>query len=370
MSRPLKVLMLGPLGPPHVENQALAVRERGFDVVVGGNAPPDLDDSAIEDAGIPVNVSPDVSRSSPTGMITTVRWTRSLIRAVAPDVVHAHWLPGFGFAAAAAAASPMAVTAWGSDVYRASGKMRLADRFTLRRADSVMADSQDLLDRCAELGAAPCRSELIQWGVDLQTFTPLPAEQKAAVKRELGIGPGPVILSPRSLAPVYNIPTILKAFDRVGCERPDAQLVLKHMGAVRIDLPPFPHPDRVTVVGRVSYEEMVRYYQVADLCISLTSSDSSPRSIWEAMACGCPCLLSDLPWVREFIEPERDALVVPVDATAAATAVARILDSPELATRLARNGRELVERNLDREREMDRLVEIYERLADPGAVGR
>ncbi len=33
---------------------------------------------------------------------------------------------------------------------------------------------------------------------------------------------------------------------------------------------------------------MARYYQAADVCVSIPSSDSSPRSVWEAMACGCP----------------------------------------------------------------------------------
>jgi glycosyltransferase involved in cell wall biosynthesis len=365
---PLRVLMLGPLGPPHVENQALAVRDRGLEVIVGGNAPPDLADSALADAGVPISVAPDVSRSSPVGMAKTVRWTRGLIASVRPDVVGAHWVPGFGFAAAAAGAKPLAITAWGSDVYQAGRAMRLVDRVALRRADSVMADSQDLLDRCTALGADPARNSLIQWGVDLATFRPVSAAEKAERKRELGLGPGPLILSPRSLAPVYNIPTILAAFDRIGAARQDAQLVLKHMGAIRIDLPAFPHPDRVRVIGRVPYEEMVSYYQAADLVISLTSSDSSPRSIWEAMACGAPCLLSDLPWVGEHIVPERDALTVPLDASAAADAAERILGDPELSDRLARNGRALVEQHLDREVEMDRLVGVYERLAGRGAA--
>jgi hypothetical protein len=29
--------------------------------------------------------------------------------------------------------------------------------------------------------------------------------------------------------------------------------------------------------------------------LSIPSSDSSPRSVWEAMACGCPVVLPDLP---------------------------------------------------------------------------
>jgi glycosyltransferase involved in cell wall biosynthesis len=244
--------------------------------------------------------------------------------------------------------------------------MTLADRFALRRADSVMADSQDLLDRCVELGAAPDRTALIQWGVDLELFRP--AEDRAAVKERLGLGPGPVILSPRSFMPVYNIPTVIEAFGGIGERFEDAQLVLKHMGAVSIELPELPHRDRTRVIGKVSYAEMADYYRAADVCVSVTSSDSSPRSVWEAMASGCPCVLSDLPWVSELIEPGRDALTVRIDAAELASAVGRVLTERELATALARNGRSLVERHLDRGAEMDRLLQVYRGLADRRAA--
>ena len=357
--------MLGPIGPPHVENQAIAVHDRGIDVVVGGDTPADLEDTAIEDAGIPVRLAPEVRRRSPLGMATTVRWVRALIRTERPDVVHAHWLPGYGFAAAAAAASPLALTAWGSDVYQAGRFMRIADRLALRRADLVMGDSQDLLERCIAMGAEERKTEVVQWGVDLTVFRPSEGGREAA-KRALGLGPGPLILSPRSLAPVYNIPAILDAFELIGARRPDAHLVLKHMGAVRIDLPELPHPERVSVVGKIAYEEMALYYQAADVCISLPSSDSSPRSVWEAMGCGCPCVLSDLPWVEELVKPHRAALSIPIDADAAAEAVLRLLDEPELGEGLSQRGRDLVERHLDRDREMDRLVDNYARLAHRG----
>ena len=71
---------------------------------------------------------------------------------------------------------------------------------------------------------------------------------------------------------------------------------------------------------------MASYYQAADVCVSIPSSDSSPRSVWEAMACGCPVVVSDLPWVHELIEPERDALVVPIEAAALAGAIGRVLE--------------------------------------------
>jgi glycosyltransferase involved in cell wall biosynthesis len=363
----LRVLMLGPLGPSHVESQAIALEQRGVDVHVGGNAAAGLDDSVLEQAGILVSRSPDRGRSTPWGMAATTGWARGLIRELRPDVVHAHWLPGFGLAAALAGASPLALTAWGSDVYRAGRVMGLANRFALRRADYVMADSQDLLDRCGDLGADPSRTALIQWGVDLTAFTP--AEDRAQAKEKLGLGPGPLILSPRSLMPVYNIPTIVEAFARVGDARSDAQLVLKHMGAASVELPELPHRERVRVVERVPYEVMADYYRAADVCVSITSSDSSPRSVWEAMACGAPCLLSDLPWVHELIEVGRDALTVPIQAGAVAAEILRLLDDPELSRRLSRNGRALVDTHLNQALEMDRLVKIYRSLADSGSTG-
>jgi glycosyltransferase involved in cell wall biosynthesis len=362
----LRVLMLGPLGPPHVENQALALTHRGVHVHVGGNAPAELDDTVLEDAGVAVSRSPGAARNTPWGIAATTRWARQLIAEVQPDVVHAHWLPGFGFASALAGASPLAVTAWGSDVYQAGRAMAMANRVAVRRAQMVMADSQDLLDRCVELGAKAGRTALIQWGVDLVAFSP--AADRAEVKAKLGLGPGPVILSPRSIMPVYNIPTIVEAFERVGAEFEDAQLVLKHMGAASVELPAIPHPDRVQVIGKVPYEVMADYYRAADVCVSITSSDSSPRSVWEAMACGAPCVLSDLPWVRELIEPGRDALTVPVSAPAVVDAIVRVISDPELATELSRNGRALVDTHLNQAREMDRLVEVYRSLADDGGA--
>jgi len=356
--------MLGPLGPSHVEDQALGVAARGIEVHVGGNSPPELDDSVLEDAGIPVARSPDAARSTPIGMARTVRWVRRQLNAVSPDVVHAHWLPGFAFAAAVAGASPLAVTAWGSDVYRASRAMRAANRLAVRRAQVVTADSQDLLDRCIEFGASSSRTALIQWGVDVSTFSPPP--DRAAVKKKLGLGPGPMILSPRSFMPVYNIPTIVEAFGIVGSTLRDAQLVLKHMGFASIDLPALPHPDRVTVIGKVPYETMVDYYRAADVCVSITSSDGSPRSVWEAMACGAPCVVSDLPWVHELIAPGVEALAVDVNATAVADAIIRVLHEPGVAERLQQNGRKLVERHLDRNVQLDHLVDLYHRLADDG----
>ena len=49
----MRLLMLGPVNHPHVEHLALAMHERGFDVIAAGNAEPTLPASVLPAAGIP-----------------------------------------------------------------------------------------------------------------------------------------------------------------------------------------------------------------------------------------------------------------------------------------------------------------------------
>jgi glycosyltransferase involved in cell wall biosynthesis len=223
-----------------------------------------------------------------------------------------------------------------------------------------MADSQALLDRLVALGAAREATVLLNWGVDLAAFAPTNGA-RPDVRARLGLEAGPVILAPRSLTPVYNPETILAAFRLVAAVRPDAQLVLKHMGTGAAELG-IGADERIHVVGHVPHAQMAWYYQAADVCVSIPSSDSSPRSVWEAMACGCPVIVSDLPWVRELIAPDRDACVVPIAPQPVADAILRVLSDPDLAAGLGARGRALAEAHRDRAAEMDRLAGLYRAL--------
>ena len=356
--------MLGAVNHPHVEHLALAMHDRSFEVVVGGDALSDLPPSTLPAAGIELRAAPERSRASLGGAAAHVRWIRGLLRELRPDIVHGHWLPGFAFFAAVAGARPLVAMAWGSDVFRARPAQALANRIAVRRAAVAMADSQALLDRLMALGAPRGRCVLVNWGVDLELFRP--AEDRRALRAELGLGEGPVVLSPRSLMPIYNPRTIVDAWARLAAERDDVQLVLKHMNVEHEALGELPHPERVHVVGNVDYARMPAYYRAADVCVSIAGSDSAPRSVFEAMACGAPCVLSDLPWVHEQITDGREALIVPIERDAVAEAMRRLVDDGELAAGIARRGRALVERHHDRAAHMDRLAETYQALLRPG----
>jgi glycosyltransferase involved in cell wall biosynthesis len=344
----LRILMLGTLNTPHVEHLALAMRDRGHSVVVGGDVAPPYPPSVLPASGIDVRPIE----------LPAMSWVRRLFREVRPDVVHAHWLPAYGFLAAAMRLRPLVVMAWGSDVYRATPWQTRKSRFAVGHADVAMTDSADLVARLVKLGARAERTYELNWGVDLDRFAP--AADRVPVRRQLDLGEGPLVLSPRALQPLYNPDVIAEGFERAAVA--GAQLVLKHIGTGEPDIGrSLPAGSRV--VGHVPYERLADWYRAADVCVSIPNSDSSPRSVWEAMACGCACVLSDLPWVHELIEDGRHALVVPPDPGAVATAIRRLLAEPGLAARIGAEARALVEAHRDQSAEMDRLSELYRSVA-------
>jgi glycosyltransferase involved in cell wall biosynthesis len=340
----VRLLLLGTVNSPHVEHLALAMRERGHEVALAGEIADSLPPPAL----------PETTEIRGRNLLAV----RRAVKRTRPDVVHAHWLPGPAFMAALVRARPLISMAWGSDVYAADRRRLLQCRYALRHSDVAMADSRDLLDRLVELGAEQERTYLMRWGVDLKLFSPAP--DRAAAKRELGLPDAPVILSPRGLGSVYNPEVVLAAFELLRERVPEAVLLVKHL---RPDEPALAGRPGVRVVGNVPYAQLPAYFRAADVCVSIPRSDSSPRSVWEAMACGCPCVLSDLPWTGELIEDGRHALLTDPRPEPTAAALERVLTDAGLAARLSAEGRELVERHHDRDVEMARLSDLYESLA-------
>jgi glycosyltransferase involved in cell wall biosynthesis len=351
----MRVLMLGTTNSPHVEDLVVGLSERDIEVVVGGVPAPNLPPSTLGGRGIRVEPAPPGAVAAPARLMRRVGWLRRLVREVRPQIVHAHFLVEDPFYAVLAGVRPLVATAWGSDVLLAKGLAKLRGRLVSHRADLLTADSQALLDALVALGADRSRLRLINWGVDLDAFSP----GRAEARRRLDLPDVPIVLAPRALKLVYNPETVVEAFGRLASEFPNALLLLKHYGELPPGLADLRLRDDVRVVGHVPANELADFYRAASVCVSIPSSDSSPRTVWEAMACGCPCVVSDLPWVHELIEDGREALVTPIDARQVADAIGRVLRDDALSVSLAENGRSLVEHHHRRSTEIDRLVDAY-----------
>jgi glycosyltransferase involved in cell wall biosynthesis len=118
------------------------------------------------------------------------------------------------------------------------------------------------------------------------------------------------------------------------------------------------------MLGSVSGDQMPDVYRAADVVVSIPSSDSSPRSVWEALACGTPVVVSDLPWARDELEAGQSALVVSLEAERVADAIVRVLDDPVLGEGLGSRGRTLAAAELDPAACSRRIDSLYRSVVE------
>jgi glycosyltransferase involved in cell wall biosynthesis len=75
---------------------------------------------------------------------------------------------------------------------------------------------------------------------------------------------------------------------------------------------------------------MPYYYSAADMMISISSNDSLPNTMLEAMACGCPVIMSDIPQIRDWVIDGKNGYLCPVkDADKLAECIFKVLEDPQ-----------------------------------------
>ncbi len=90
--------------------------------------------------------------------------------------------------------------------------------------------------------------------------------------------------------------------------------------------------------------EFLGYYVAADVSACSSYEESSPRVVFEAMACGTPLLASDIPGISETARDGREAMLVPPGHTTAWTdALAKLLNNPATGRELATRARARIE---------------------------
>ena len=113
--------------------------------------------------------------------------------------------------------------------------------------------------------------------------------------------------------------------------------------------------------GQVSQADLPRYYRASDLYLSASHSDGTSISLLEALACGCPALLSDIPGNREWIEPGVQGWLFPSGDADSLTE--RILQAASDRRRLGEMGqaaRRLAELRADWNANFPQLYRAYE----------
>jgi len=322
-----------------------------------------LDPTAPLKEGRPTPVGDSHTKIVPPGELgQRVNALRSALAEINPDVVHAGPLQRVTFPVVLATDVPVLAASWGSDLLQAAAEdpvWRDVAAFSLSRSQGFLGDCAAVFDVARELGYRGPQGR-IPWGIEIAQFCP-----DGAINR-LGPAGAFVVLSTRNWEEVYDVETLARAFAELEVDT-GAHLVLCGSGSeehrLRCTLKQASAEGRVTWAGRVSQAELPAFYRGADVYVSTSKSDGSSVSLLEAMGCGRPVLVTDIPGNREWVEAAEHRFAVG-DIEGLKAALRRFAQSQH-AERQAwgRAGRTRVLRDADWSKAPAKLGRLYAEVA-------
>jgi glycosyltransferase involved in cell wall biosynthesis len=173
------------------------------------------------------------------------------------------------------------------------------------------------------------------------------------------------LLSTRGWEPIYGTDLIAQAFASAARQQPELQLIMLGHGSLAADIRKIFSAagvaDRVSFPGQVKQADLPRFYRMADLYVSASHSDGTSISLLEAMACGCPVLVSDIPGNREWVSPgEIGWLFQTGRAGALEDAILHAYAGRNQLPEMGAAARELAERRADWRKNFPNLMKAYQ----------
>ena len=187
---------------------------------------------------------------------------------------------------------------------------------------------------------APLRSDQVTvtpLGLDAEKFRPAPPQRSGR----------PYVLCVAGADPTKNVGCLVEAFAKLSESlRKEFDLILvgdvSKREDIRATVDRLGLSSQAKLVGRISDEELIAYYQQATVFVFPSLYEGFGFPVLEAMGCGCPVICSDRSSLPE-VAGDAALLIDPNDSSQLAAALSRVLESPalqnELRTRsLARAG--------------------------------
>jgi glycosyltransferase involved in cell wall biosynthesis len=289
---------------------------------------------------------------------------RRVVRQLKPDLVHAGPIQTCAFIAVLSGFRPVLTMSWGFDLMKDVHRGRwweFATRYTLKRSAAFTSDAQVTRNAAIHYGMNPEKTVVFPWGVDLDHFAPLASGLRPASESF-------TIFCNRSWEPNYGVDVLARAFAKVAQQKPEVSLLLLAGGSqgpvIRQILSSGGVIDSVTFVGQISQKDLPRYYHLADLYVSPSHVDGSSVSLMEALACGLPCLVSDIPANLEWVFDGKNGWTFPDgDHNALAARILQIIDQRETLPQIGHNARDVAEARANWPKNVEKLLAAYQGIA-------
>ena len=193
---------------------------------------------------------------------------------------------------------PFLISLLGSDINELieGTKFWKVTKKLLKQAHKVTAVSNNLFDKCIEMhiDIEGSKKELIDNFYEADKFI---IKNRNKIKELLRIDLNvKMIFFAGSLVPIKNVDILIEAVSNILNSRSDVNLFIAgsgiHLGLLERLVENKRIKDKIFFVGRLSNEELINYYNAADVFCLPSKSEGLPNVIVESFLCGTPVVAS------------------------------------------------------------------------------
>ncbi|AGE63895.1 N-acetyl-alpha-D-glucosaminyl L-malate synthase BshA [Bacillus subtilis] len=288
------------------------------------------------------------------------------------DIIHAHYaLP---HAVCAYLAKQMlkrnigiVTTLHGTDITVLGYDPSLKDliRFAIESSDRVTAVSSALAAETYDLIKPEKKIETIYNFIDERVYLKKNTE---AIKEKHGILPDEkVVIHVSNFRKVKRVQDVIRVFRNIA-GKTKAKLLLVGDGPEKSTacelIRKYGLEDQVLMLG--NQDRVEELYSISDLKLLLSEKESFGLVLLEAMACGVPCIGTNIGGIPEVIKNNVSGFLVDVGDVGAATARAMsILEDEQLSNRFTKAAIEMLENEFSSQKIVSQYEQIYADLAEP-----
>jgi len=237
---------------------------------------------------------------------------KKIIKAENPNMVIAERTTSYGFLAAMTGIHPMAIAQqgqtdlWPEKTVTISFK-KLIQNYAFQQADLIHAWGEVMTLTMKESNVDMNKVLVLPKGIDLDVF----ANHNNANPQKI------CAIVTRSLLPEYRHDIILKAFGVLNRKGIDFSLIIvgdgKQFPILKQLAKELKIQEKVIFTGRIPNTQLPQLLQESNFYISMPITEGVSASLFEAMACNCYPIVTDIAGNRSWIQHRENGNLVPVD---------------------------------------------------------
>lgn len=277
---------------------------------------------------------------------------------------------------------PQVLSFWNGDVVwwaKWNGIERLFKKqlvvYGAARAKAITAHTSYVVEACLDYGVGKGKVYKLPYpGVNMQLFRP---GSKRAARNKLGIKHKWVVLWPRGIANYLNFDIFLISAFRLLSSRPNTLFIMlssvgsNQVSAFKKKIATKKLEGNFRWEFQVDWESMPDYYAASDVIVSLSSNDSLPNVILEAMACKMPVIVGNIPPIREWVKNRSTGFLVSIsDPKQLAKTIDFVLDpdNTHLVQKITKRALKLVKRRVDSRKNTEKVKRLVLKVAQNSTV--